>query len=52
MCSVLPVLMCRATSLAAVSTPSSSDWALSKLSEINVISLARSLSVIITAGKR
>ena len=38
--------------MAAVSTPSSSDWALSKLSEINPISSAKSVSVIIIAGER
>ena len=39
------VLLCRAT-------PSSSDWALSKLSEINAISSAKSVPVIIAAGER
>ena len=33
-------------------TRSGSDWALSKLSEINAISWAKTVSVIITEGKR
>ena len=37
---------------AANSTRPSSDWALSKLSEINAISSIKTVSVIITEGKR
>ena len=39
-------------SVTAASTHSSSDWALSKLYEINAILSAKSVFVIITAGKR
>ena len=39
-------------SVTAVSTHSSSDWALSKLYEINAILSAKSVFVIITAEKR
>ena len=39
-------------SVTAVSTDSRSDWALSKLYEINAILSAKSVLVIITVGKR
>ena len=39
-------------SVTAVSTHSSGDWDLSKLCEINAILSAKSVFVIITAGKR
>ena len=48
----LATVYVRTNSGAAHSTRSGSDWALSKLSEINAISSAKTVSVIITEGKR